>query len=98
MCRAPQGLANELSHGETFAERRVVIAYDSRNNSREFAMECAKVLCANGIKTYLFDDLRPTPELSFAVRHLQCARGIVITVSHNPKKYNGYKVYGEYGG
>ncbi len=96
---ATQGLANELmSHGKALTEQGVVIAHDSRNNSRAFAMECIKVLTANGIKTYFFDSLRPTPELSFAVRHLGCARGIVITASHNPKEYNGYKVYGEDGG
>ena len=94
-----QGLAREiLSYGEDFKKSGVVIAHDSRNNSAEFAMESAKVLSANGIKTYLFDSLRPTPELSFAVRHLGCARGIVVTASHNPKEYNGYKVYGEDGG
>lgn len=97
--RATQGLANEiLDCGDDFAEKGVAIAHDSRNNSRIFALEAANVLCANGIKTYLFDDLRPTPELSFAVRYLNCARGIVITASHNPKEYNGYKVYGEDGG
>ena len=97
--RATQGLAREmLSHGADFAARGVVIAYDSRNNSAFFADEAARVLCANGIKTYIFDSLRPTPELSFAVRYLKAARGIVITASHNPKKYNGYKVYGEDGG
>ena len=97
--RATQGLACEmLSHGADFAARGVVIAYDSRNNSAFFADEAARVLCANGIKTYIFDSLRPTPELSFAVRYLKAARGIVITGSHNPKKYNGYKVYGEDGG
>ena len=97
--RATQGLASEiLDCGADFAEKGVVIAHDSRNNSREFALEAANVLCANGIKIYLFDDLRPTPELSFAVRYLNCARGIVITASHNPKEYNGYKVYGEDGG
>ena len=97
--RATQGLANEIIDcGKRYAKMGVVIAYDSRNNSRAFALESANVLCANGIKTYLFDDLRPTPELSFAVRHLGCARGIVITASHNPKEYNGYKVYGEDGG
>ena len=94
-----QGLAREiLSYGEDFKKSGVVIAHDSRNNSAEFAMESAKVLSANGIKTYLFDSLRPTPELSFAVRHLGCARGIVVTASHNPKEYNGFKVYGEDGG
>ncbi len=96
---ATQGLANEiLNLGNEALEKGVVIAYDSRHNSAKFAEECTKVLCANGIKTYLFDDLRPTPELSFAVRHLGCIRGIVITASHNPKEYNGYKVYGEDGG
>lgn len=96
---ATQGIANEISDcGKDFAQRGVVIAHDSRNNSRLFAEEAANVFCANGIKTYLFDDLRPTPELSFAVRHLDCARGVVITASHNPKEYNGYKVYGEDGG
>lgn len=97
--RATQGLASEiLDCGADFAEKGVVIAHDSRNNSREFALEAANVLSANGIKTYFFDGLRPTPELSFAVRYLGCARGIVITASHNPKEYNGYKVYGDDGG
>ena len=97
--KATQGLAEEiLSNGREFAEKGVVIAYDSRNNSERFAYECSRVLCANGIKTYIFDSLRPTPELSFAVRYLGCARGIVITASHNPKEYNGYKVYGKDGG
>lgn len=96
---ATQGLALEIkSYGEDFTSKGVVIAYDSRNNSKIFAYECAKVLSSNNIKTYLFDSLRPTPELSFAVRHLGCARGVVITASHNPKEYNGYKVYGEDGG
>lgn len=73
--RATQGLAGEiLDLGEVAAKSGVVIAYDSRNNSKRFAYESAAVLCANGIKTYIFDDLRPTPELSFAVRHLGCAR------------------------
>ena len=94
---ATQGLANEILDCDGAAEKGVVIAFDSRNNSELFAKECAKVLCANGIKTYIFDGLRPTPELSFAVRHLGCARGVVITASHNPKEYNGYKVYGEDG-
>ena len=96
--RATQGLCLEMmDKGEETVKKGVVIAYDSRNNSALFAMECAKVLCANGIKTYLFESLRPTPELSFALRHLKCARGIVVTASHNPKEYNGYKVYGEDG-
>ncbi len=93
---ATQGLAYEILDSES-AEKGVVIAFDSRNNSKLFANECARVLCANGIKTYIFDSLRPTPELSFAVRYLGCARGVVITASHNPKEYNGYKVYGEDG-
>lgn len=94
--QATQGLAEYIK--KTGKETRgVVIAYDSRNFSPEFSMEAAKVLCANGIRTYLFDDLRPTPELSFAVRHLGCIAGIVVTASHNPAKYNGYKVYGEDG-
>lgn len=96
---ATQGLADEIKCcGEKCTDMGVVIAYDSRNNSAEFAFESAKVLGANGIKTYLFSSLRPTPELSFAVRYLKCKRGIVITASHNPKEYNGYKVYGEDGG
>lgn len=94
---ATQGLANEILACDGGAEKGVVIAHDSRNNSELFARECARVLCANNIKTYIFDGLRPTPELSFAVRYLGCARGVVITASHNPKEYNGYKVYGEDG-
>ncbi|MCR4692454.1 MAG: phospho-sugar mutase [Firmicutes bacterium] len=97
--KATQGLANEISElGDTAKKQGVVIAYDSRNNSYEFAFEAAKVLCANGIKTYLFDSLRPTPELSFSVRYLNCIGGVVITASHNPAKYNGYKVYWSDGG
>ena len=96
---ATQGLAEDIKNcGEESIKKGVVIAYDSRHMSYEFAMESAKVLAANGIKAYVFDELRPTPELSFAVRHLGCARGIVITASHNPKEYNGYKAYGEDGG
>ena len=71
----------------------VAVAYDSRKMSKEFAYEACRVLAANGIKSYLFDELRPTPELSFAVRELGCSAGINITASHNPKEYNGYKVY-----
>ncbi|MGN1098564.1 MAG: phospho-sugar mutase [Clostridia bacterium] len=95
--QATQGLAKWIidNNGQ---DKGVAIAYDSRNYSPEFALESAKVLCANGIKTYLFDSLRPTPELSFAVRYLGCISGIVITASHNPKEYNGYKAYGEDGG
>ena len=94
---ATQGLANEILDCEGAAGKGVVIAFDSRNNSELYAKECAKILCANGIKTYIFDRLRPTPELSFAGRYLGCARGVVITASHNPKEYNGYKVYGDDG-
>ncbi len=97
--KATQGVAAELiSCGRDAMQRGVVVAHDSRNMSREFAVECVKVLTGNGIKAYLFDELRPTPELSFAVRYLNAARGIVITASHNPKEYNGYKAYGEDGG
>ncbi len=96
--RATQGLANYLK--EYFAERQkisVAIAHDSRHGSRLFAETAANILSGNGIHVYLFDDLRPTPELSFAIRHLGCQAGIVITASHNPKEYNGYKVYWEDG-
>lgn len=97
--RATQGLCEDIKNcGDDAKKRGVVIAYDCRHMSREFAMESAKVIAANGIKAYVFDELRPTPELSFAVRFLGCARGIVITASHNPKEYNGYKAYGEDGG
>ena len=97
--KASQGLANYLvKNVKDAASRGVAIAYDSRRMSPEFAMEAARVFAANGIISYLFDELRPTPELSFAVRHLNAAAGIVITASHNPKQYNGYKVYGEDGG
>ncbi len=93
---ATQGLADYiLSQGG--AERGVVIAYDSRRMSPEFSREAALVLNANGIKTYRFESLRPTPELSFAVRELNCIAGIVVTASHNPREYNGYKVYWEDG-
>lgn len=89
-----QGLANYiLQQTQTAAERKIVIAYDSRHYSREFAEETAAVMAGNGIKAYMFEDLRPTPELSFAVRRLQAIAGVVITASHNPKEYNGYKVY-----
>ncbi len=95
--KTTQGLASYVKE-EGKAEKGVVIAYDSRNNSYRFARESARVLAANGVRVYLFESLRPTPMLSFAVRHLGCAAGIVITASHNPKEYNGYKVYGEDGG
>ncbi len=97
--KATQGLCEDiLNEDKALARKGVVIAYDSRHKSYEFALESAKVLAANGIKAYLFDELRPTPELSFAVRYLGCARGIMITASHNPKEYNGYKAYGKDGG
>ena len=91
---ATQGLANYLK--KNFAEKdeiSVVVGHDCRNNSRLFAETSAKIFIANGIKVYLFDDMRPTPEISFAIRHLHCQSGIVITASHNPKEYNGYKAY-----
>lgn len=90
---ATQGLANYLN--KTFAgqEIKVAVSHDSRNNSRLFAKTCADIFSANGIKAYLFDSLRPVPELSFAVRELGCKSGVMITASHNPKEYNGYKAY-----
>ncbi|KMQ49917.1 N-acetylglucosamine-1-P-mutase [Chitinispirillum alkaliphilum] len=91
--RATQGLANYIKQTVSDKNASVVIAYDSRNFSDLFALEGAKVLCANGIKTYLFTSLRPVPELSFAVRKLKTTAGIVVTASHNPPEYNGYKVY-----
>ena len=98
--KATQGLSNYLinSSSELGKNKGVVIAYDCRINSYEFALNSALVLCGNGIKTYLFSSLRSTPELSFAVRELGCQAGIMITASHNPKEYNGYKVYWEDGG
>jgi len=96
---ATQGLANYLIKNFGDPSRiTVVIAYDSRNNSKLFAETTANVFSANGINVYIFDDIRPTPELSFTIRHLKCQCGIVITASHNPKEYNGYKVYWEDGG
>jgi len=95
--KATQGLADYLN--DKYSEEiSVSIAYDSRNMSKEFSEVCAKIFCANGIKVYLFESLRPTPMLSYTVRHLKCKAGIVVTASHNPKEYNGYKVYGEDGG
>jgi phosphoglucomutase len=97
--KASQGLANFIAgHGEEEKRKGIVIAYDPRFMSPEFSLEAARVFAGNGIKAYLFDELRPTPELSFAVRYLKAAAGIVVTASHNPKEYNGYKVYGEDGG
>ncbi|AZB42018.1 phospho-sugar mutase [Bacillus sp. FJAT-42376] len=97
--KASEGLAKYIeSFGEEAKKRGVAIAYDSRHKSPEFAMEAAKTLATHGIQTYVFDELRPTPELSFAVRELNAFSGIVLTASHNPPEYNGYKVYGEDGG
>ncbi len=90
--KATQGLANYILEQGT-EKKGVAISYDSRKMSKEFSMQTALILCANGIKTYLFESLRPVPELSFAIRELQCTAGIMITASHNPPKYNGYKVY-----
>jgi phosphoglucomutase len=98
VANATQGLANFLKMNFPNEAIKVVVAYDSRNNSRQFADITADVLSANGIFCYLFDSLRPTPELSFAVRHLHCHAGVVITASHNPKEYNGYKAYWQDGG
>ena len=96
--RATFGLARYiLKNVENAAKRGVVIAHDNRHKSREFCLETAKTLAACDIKAYIFEDLRTTPELSFAVRSLNCAAGVVITASHNPSEYNGYKVYGEDG-
>ncbi len=89
---ATQGLANYINKNVD-GEKSIAIAHDPRNNSHLFARKAAEVMAANGIKAYLFPDLRPTPELSFAVRHFKCTAGIVVTASHNPKEYNGYKVY-----
>lgn len=95
---ATQGFANYLK--KNFADRKqisVVVCHDCRNNSRLFAETVANIFSANGIKVYLFDDMRPTPECSFAIRHLECQSGVNITASHNPKEYNGYKAYWEDG-
>lgn len=96
--KATQGLANFINLSSLNKSKSVAIAYDSRHYSDIFADEAALVLAANDIKAYVFESLRPTPELSFAVRHLNCDAGIVITASHNPPEYNGYKVYGSDGG
>lgn len=94
--KATKGLCEYLKN-EFAGEKSVVIAYDSRNNSNAFAECAAEVLCYNGIKTFLFEEIMPTPVLSFSVKYLNCNAGIVITASHNPKEYNGYKVYDKYG-
>src|SRR6186713_1232224 len=90
---ATQGFANYLNQTYPGGPVRVAIAHDCRNNSRFFAETTANVFAANGIKVFLFSELRPTPELSFAIRHLGCQGGVVCTASHNPKEYNGYKAY-----
>ena len=92
--KATQGYANYLNKNNL---KSIAIAYDNRYNSKEFAFDCAKLLASNGIKTYIFDSLRPTPELSYTVRYFNCDGGIMITASHNPKQYNGYKLYDETG-
>lgn len=97
--QATEGLAVLMdSLGDEIKKRGVSISYDSRHHSREFAHDCARVLGAHGIQTYIYDNVRPTPELSFAVRYNHSYAGIMITASHNPKEYNGYKIYGEDGG
>src|SRR5450631_4301437 len=93
---ATQGYANYLN--QSFSNPKVAIAYDSRNNSKFFAETAAKVFATNGIKVFLFQSLRPTPELSFTIRYLGCQGGVVCTASHNPKEYNGYKAYWDDGG
>src|SRR5437763_4333615 len=95
---ATQGYANYLKKSFPNQEVRVALAHDSRNNSRFFAETAANVFAANGIKVFLFEDLRPTPELSFTIRKLKCQGGVVCTASHNPKEYNGYKAYWTDGG
>ena len=90
--KATQGLANYILKQGT-KDQGVAISYDSRRMSKEFSLQTALILCANGIKTYLFENLRPVPELSYAIRELKCTAGVMITASHNPPKYNGYKVY-----
>ncbi|MCC9889295.1 phospho-sugar mutase, partial [Streptococcus agalactiae] len=97
--QATEGLAKLIeTKGEEAKKRGVAIAYDSRHFSPEFAFESAQVLAKHGIKSYVFEALRPTPELSFAVRHLNAYAGIMVTASHNPAPFNGYKVYGQDGG
>ncbi|MDQ3292481.1 MAG: phospho-sugar mutase, partial [Bacteroidota bacterium] len=95
---ATQGLSNYLKKSFPNEQVKVAIAHDSRNNSPEFARIVADVFSANDIKVFFFEELRPTPELSFAIRHLGCHSGVVLTASHNPKEYNGYKAYWNDGG
>ena len=95
---ATQGLSNYLNANfKDMKQISVVVGYDCRNNSSLFAKISADIFSANGIKVYLFEEMRPTPEMSFAIRHLGCQSGIILTASHNPKEYNGYKVYDKYG-
>lgn len=94
--KATKGFADWINEQGT-AEKGVAIGYDNRHNSRKYAFDCAAVLACNGIPSFVFDSLRPTPELSFAVRHLHCTGGIMITASHNPGEYNGYKLYDDQG-
>lgn len=98
VAKATQGIADFLNKKYSGEQLSAAIAYDSRNMSKEFAGKTAAVFAANNIKVYLFESLRPTPELSFAVRYYGCKAGVVITASHNPPEYNGYKVYDQYGG
>ena len=90
---ATQGLSNYLKREFCNQQISVVVGHDCRNNSRLFAETAANIFSANGIKVYLFESLRPTPEISFAIRHLNCQSGVIVTASHNPKEYNGYKAY-----
>ena len=94
---ATQGLSNYLKREFRGRQVSVVVGHDCRNNSRLFAEISADIFSANGIRVYLFESLRPTPEISFAIRHLHCQSGIILTASHNPKEYNGYKAYWEDG-
>nr|WP_312576822.1 phospho-sugar mutase [Sedimentibacter sp.] len=96
--KATQGISNYINEKYPDDDKKVAIAYDSRHMSIEFAQKAACVFAANGIEVYLFESLRPTPELSYAVRYFRCKAGVVITASHNPPEYNGYKVYDQYGG
>ncbi|MCL4171441.1 UNVERIFIED_CONTAM: hypothetical protein GTU68_050399, partial [Idotea baltica] len=93
-----QGISNYLKEAFPGEKLKVVIAFDCRHNSKELAKVVANVFSANNIEVFLFEDLRPTPELSFALKHLNCHCGIVLTASHNPPEYNGYKVYWQDGG
>jgi len=92
---ATQGLSNYLKKRYPNEQVKVAIAHDCRNNSKEFAKMTAEVFSANGIYVYFFDGLRPTPELSYVIREKGCKSGVMLTASHNPKEYNGYKAYGE---